>query len=189
MKRLPALLICLLLLGACAAQPASTQPDTPQEPQTPSISTPMTESSPPEEPGNSEQADKSEEPSKEMQTADPWGLTLETTEVTPQGLTLRFTQSGGEADGELSTGSPFMLEELVEGEWQPVPTLISDLAWDAIAYLIDDEAETLHRVNWEILYGALPAGEYRITKTVHNLRAPGDYDERVYTATFTLSEN
>ena len=38
---------------------------------------------------------------------DVWGLTLSAEEITPTGLTVVFTQSGGEVSGQLETGSVF----------------------------------------------------------------------------------
>ncbi len=53
----------------------------------------------------------------------PLGVTLTAEDVTPNGLTLVCTQSGGAPTGELQTGSRFWLEVYSESNWFPVKTI------------------------------------------------------------------
>lgn len=115
--------------------------------------------------------------------SDDWGITLSVTDVTPTGLTVVFTQSGGNPTGELMTGSYYRLENkdkelsyIVEG----------DVAWTAEAYMIQKDGETQMQVNWQWLYGTLEPGTYKIYKEVMDFRGPGDFDEREYSAEFTV---
>ena len=41
-------------------------------------------------------------------------------------------------------------------------------------------------VDWSNLYGQLPAGRYRLSKQITDLRAPGDYDQSLYWAYFEI---
>ena len=114
---------------------------------------------------------------------DDQGITLSVTDVTPTGLTVVFKQSGGNPTGELMTGSYYRLENkdkelayIVEG----------DVAWTAEAYMIQKDGETEMQANWEWLYGTLEPGTYRIFKGVMDFRGPGDFDEREYSAEFTV---
>ena len=114
---------------------------------------------------------------------DDWGITLSVTDVTPTGLTVVFKQSGGNPTGELMTGSYYRLENkdkelayIVEG----------DVAWTAEAYMIQKDDETEMQANWEWLYGTLEPGTYRIFKGVMDFRGPGDFDEKEYSAEFTI---
>ena len=116
---------------------------------------------------------------------DPWGLVLAAEAVTDTGLTLRFVQSGGEPSGELQTGSPYWLEREENGEWTAVEPLMEDVAWDMMAYLISMDGETEMAVDWTALYGQLPAGSYRLGKSVMDFRDTGDYD---YYACFVVAE-
>lgn len=122
-----------------------------------------------------------------------WGLTLSVRDVTPTGLTLMFTQSGGTPTGELQTGSPFGLEKYVDGVWEAVAKLpLEDgveWAWTGEAYLIPMNDSMEREVTWEYLYGALPAGTYRIGKEIMDFRGTGDYDERDYYAEFTITDS
>lgn len=119
-----------------------------------------------------------------------WGLTLSVRDVTPTGLTLVFTQSGGAPTGMLQTGSPYWLEADEGGVWEAVPELpLEDgveRGWHSIAYLIPMNDSVEREVNWQYLYGELPAGTYRIGKEIMDFRESGDYDQRNYYAEFSI---
>jgi len=119
---------------------------------------------------------------------DPWGLKLTAKNITPSGLTIVCTQQDGEPTGELNTGSYYGLEVLRDGEWVAVELLPmeGELAWTAEAWMIPNNAETEWEVNWSRLYGELPAGSYRISKSVMDFRGTGDYDTKTYYAGFDL---
>lgn len=42
------------------------------------------------------------------------------------------------------------------------------------AYLVPLEGSVSWDVNWEYIYGELPAGNYRLVKTFNNFKGPGD---------------
>ena len=119
---------------------------------------------------------------------DPWGVKLTAKNITPSGLTIVCTQQDGEPTGELNTGSYFGLEVLQNGEWVAVELLPmeGELAWTSEAWMIPNNAETEWEVNWSRLYGELPAGNYRISKSVMDFRGTGDYDTKAYYAGFDL---
>lgn len=119
---------------------------------------------------------------------DKLGLALSAENVTDSGLTLVFTQSGGEKTGALETGSWYSLDKFTDGEWTPLETEPLDFAWTMVAYMIKENDTTKFDVNWEWLYGRLPAGRYRINKQVMDFRAPGDYDEYIYSTEFEVAE-
>lgn len=155
MKKLLLILITILMFCSCAAVEQET-----------------------EQPQNENSSNISEE-----NLPDEWGITLSVTDVTPTGLTVVFTQSGGNPTGELMTGSYYRLENkdkelayIVEG----------DVAWTAEAYMIQKDGETEMQANWEWLYGTLEPGTYRIFKGVTDFRGPGDFDEKEYYAEFTV---
>ena len=112
------------------------------------------------------------------------GITLAADNVTPTGLTIVCTQSGGEATGELSTGSYYIIEKLVDDKWTAVDYAYDgssgELAWTAEAWLINMNGTTEWVVDWSWLYGELEAGSYRIGKEIMDWREPGNYD--IYTA-------
>ena len=119
---------------------------------------------------------------------DPWGVKLTAKNITPAGLTIVCTQQDGEPTGELNTGSYYGLEVLRDGEWVAVELLPmeGELAWTMEAWGIPANAETEWEVNWSRLYGELPAGSYRISKSVTDFRGSGDFDKKTYYAGFDI---
>ena len=116
----------------------------------------------------------------------PLAVTLTAEDVTPNGLTLVCTQSGGTPTGELHTGSPFWLEVYSEGNWFPVKDDMEDVFWTMEAWSIPRNKRVEWSVSWEALYGSLHTGQYRIGKEIMDFRAGGDYDEYNYYAAFTV---
>lgn len=115
-----------------------------------------------------------------------WGLSLTAENVTAIGMTLVCTQSGGELSGTLQTGSEYKLIVLENGTWNDVPTVLEEYGWNSIAYLIEKEADTKFEMDWEWLYGELPAGTYRLVKGFMDFRETGDYDSVDYWMEFEI---
>lgn len=119
---------------------------------------------------------------------DAWGMKLTAKDITPSGLTIVCTQQDGEPTGELQTGSYYGLEVLREGEWTAVDLLPleGELAWTSEAWMIPQNTETEWAVDWTRLYGELPDGTYRISKSIMDFRGTGDYDTQTYCAVFDI---
>ncbi len=118
--------------------------------------------------------------------ADTWGIALAAQDVTPTGMTLACTQSGGQLEGRLQTGSFYVLEQRTGDHWAAVPHQIEDLVWTDEAWEISTMNTQLWKIQWEFLYGSLPAGSYRLGKDVMHVRATGDYDTSRYYAEFII---
>lgn len=128
-------------------------------------------------------------PPEFMEFIETWGVTLVAEDVTPTSLTIKCTQSGGEVTGELQTGSWFVLESWTQEDgWKEVDYVPQkyDVAWTEEAWKISTDATTEWKVNWEWLYGKLPAGKYRIGKEIMDFRATGDYNTMIYFAEFNI---
>ena len=117
-----------------------------------------------------------------------WGITLSADNVTPKGLTIICFHSGGENVAQLQTGSYYVLQKLENENWVDVEYLPQEhpVGWTMEAWMIEKENTTFWEVDWEWLYGELPAGEYRIGKVITNFRATGDYDEEMLYADFVI---
>lgn len=172
---LPLALAAALTLGACAQGTAATPPETETTPPglertAPTFSPAPTVSSP-------------------RDGEYDWGVTLAAGDVTPTGLTLTCTQSGGSPTGELQTGSYYSLEVLEGESWTAVEQLPQeyDVAWTAEAWLIPMEDSVQWTVGWEWLYGSLPAGTYRLGKEITDFRDSGDYDQQMAYVQFTVA--
>lgn len=118
-----------------------------------------------------------------------WGVTLTAGDVSPTGLTLTCTQSGGSPTGQLQTGSYYSLEALEGESWTAVEQLPQayEVAWTAEAWAIPMEDSVQWTIGWDWLYGPLPAGTYRLGKEIVDFRDSGDYDQQMLYAQFTIS--
>lgn len=121
-----------------------------------------------------------------IDSPDDWGVTLSVKNVTANGATIIFSQSGGNPTGELTTGSYYRLEYKNE---EMAFAVEGDIAWTSEAYLIPKDGSMETEVNWQWLYGTLEPGNYRIVKEVMDFRGPGDFDKKEYSAEFTVGEN
>ena len=54
--------------------------------------------------------------------------------------------------------------------------------------MIKKDGKTEMKTDWQWLYGTLEPGTYRIVKEVMDFRGPGDFDEKEYSAEFTVGE-
>ena len=115
-------------------------------------------------------------------TAEPtvpneWGITMIAENVTPTGLTIVCSQSGGEAVSELFTGSNYAIHKLGKSGWEHVEYAPQeyDVAWTSEAWIIPLDGTVSWEINWQWLYGDLPKGTYRIEKEIINFRGPGDF--------------
>ncbi len=115
---------------------------------------------------------------------DVWGLNLSVKDITPTGLTLLIEQKDGEIKGELHTGSYFFVEEQKDGLWHTLESKVD--AWTQVAYMVRENDITELEVNWEYVYGELPAGHYRIGKEISDWIAPGEYEKATYVLEFTI---
>jgi hypothetical protein len=125
----------------------------------------------------------------EEEIDDPWGIQLKATEITPTGMTLVCKQSGGEPTGELQTGSYLILEESINEQWLPVEMTPSEheRAWTCEAWIIPMNDTVEWKTDWEWVYGELPDGNYRIGKEIMDSRSAGNYDKKMYYASFKVT--
>ena len=129
-------------------------------------------------------AEKTSDTSDVFET-DIWGITLSAENVTPSGMTLKIIQSGGEFKGELEYSTDFILEIRQNQEWVAVETE-KNIAWESIAYSLPENQTTKRDINWNFIYGELPAGHYRLCKEFMDFKDTGKYTTRTYYAEFTL---
>lgn len=123
---------------------------------------------------------------------DLWGLTLAAEDVTRNGCTVVFSQSGGCPTGELMTGSYYVVEKKDGDEWIGLPFAVGDevnIGWTDEGYNLPMGEECEFVINWEWLYGELSEGTYRIGKEVMDFRETGDYDKEMYYAQFDIKES
>lgn len=116
-----------------------------------------------------------------------WGLDLSVKDVTPTGVTLVISQSGGSPSGTLEYGSDYKIQTLDGDTWRDVPYATDEnVAWTGEAYMVEMEADSEIRLSWDWLYGSLSAGQYRIVKQFMDFRDTGDYDTDNYYVSFEI---
>ena len=120
----------------------------------------------------------------------PLGISLRLENITPNGATLVCTQDGTPWD-IITTGSPWNLERLEDGQW--ISIMPESTVWTAIAYGINLNDETRWNLNWNLIVGSLEPGHYRVSKSFHGERRPpftlnatGDTTEETCCAEFTI---
>ena len=97
------------------------------------------------------------------------GITLHMENVTPRGATLVVEQDGTLWD-EIITGSNWMLEQKVDGQW--VSIMPESTVWTTEAYLLTAGSTRSFPINWGSLVGELGPGEYRVGKHFTGERRP-----------------
>ena len=88
-------------------------------------------------------------------------VTMTISAVTPTGATVTIQDSNPEP---AVYGEWFQIQREKGGVWYEVKTKISNYGFNEIGWLTDDNGQLTMDVNWEWLYGKLPAGHYRILK-------------------------
>jgi len=114
-----------------------------------------------------------------------WGITLTVERVTPNGLTIVCTQSGGNPSGTLMSGRPFVIQVNQDGSWSNVKAIQENIFWTTEGWGITRNGTVRWNENWEWIYGSLAPGHYRIGKTIIDHRGPG-YDDAMYYAEFII---
>ena len=105
--------------------------------------------------------------------------------VSSSGLTVILVNK---SDKQVVYGEDFLLEKNINGKWYQVPvTLDGELAFPMIGYDLNPSDVNEWTIGWDIIYGNLDAGEYRIVKDVLDFRKSGDYDNYNLAAEFTVN--
>ena len=120
-----------------------------------------------------------------------WGLSFEITEVSPTGMTIRCTHSGGQQIGQLEATGYYLSSNglflpLNDGSESSPPM-------DNVVFKDDDVTE--FTLDWAEPYGQLSSGEYRIMLYVHDVYDESQkhplmrnfYDTQIYNLDFTVS--
>ena len=88
-------------------------------------------------------------------------VTMTVSNVTPAGAVVTIQDANPEP---FVYGEWFQIEREKDGVWYEVKTKITDYGFNEIGWLTDDQGGLTMTVDWEWLYGKLPAGQYRILK-------------------------
>ena len=103
-------------------------------------------------------------PSTQIQQTQVENVTIQISDISSSGANLVITDTNPEP---YVYGEWFKLQKEVNGQWQDVPPVIDNYGFHEIGYLPNNKGEVTFVINWEWLYGKLPAGTYRIFKEVN----------------------
>ena len=97
-----------------------------------------------------------------------WGITMSATDITSTGLTAIFTPTTGEMTDNLLFTADRFVERLSGDEWVEVEVKDQEKKrlwnWGTFYETPDDSVKV--RIEWEEIYGVLPAGTYRLGQVV-----------------------
>ena len=114
---------------------------------------------------------------------------------TLDGVTMRmekYTSTGGdieirnETDKKITFGDWYELQTEVNGKWISLPYIIDNAAFHQVAYNAPKDETVIHEVKWDVFYGKLPKGKYRIIKDMLDFMGTGDYTEYYLAAEFEI---
>ncbi len=105
---------------------------------------------------------------------DTIAVSMSVSNVTPSGLTVHFRQYDKRDTEELTYGEGYQLEKFNGIDWDEVPPIIDNGAFNDIGYILPSEGEADIETDWEWLYGRISPGRYRITKTIADVRRVGN---------------
>lgn len=92
-----------------------------------------------------------------------YGIVLSAKDITNTGLTLMFENTILPV-GSISLGRYYAVQVLENGEWKDLETK-TEAAFFTDAFIPNDNNWSMD-VEWEWLYGELPAGTYRVLKNI-----------------------
>lgn len=139
-----------------------------------------------EETEQGEETEKAEKEDMTEQLLDSglYGMEVEPQTVTPTGMTVKLYNK---SDQTVDCSDDFHLSRLEGEEWVDVPYVIDNWAFHQPAYTIGKDGLSMN-VDWEWLYGKLPAGTYLFTKPISIQGESGSYSRTELGTMFTLEE-
>lgn len=88
-------------------------------------------------------------------------VTISITDVSPIGATVTIKDNN---DPAAIYGAWYKIEKQIDGDWYDIEPVIEEYGFSYIGYLPDQNNQVTFDIDWEWLYGKLPAGKYRLLK-------------------------
>lgn len=83
-------------------------------------------------------------------------------------------------------GGDYHLSRKEDTSWVEVPYVIDNWAFTAEGYIAESNNMVSIDINWEWLYGSLPAGTYLLTKRISIPKSDSSYDHKNLEIQFVL---
>ena len=119
--------------------------------------------------------------------APDWGITMSAIDITPTGMTLTITQSGGTFPDVLITTPAFYLEMQTSTGWEAMKAKDGTNVWEFTAHYLLPNETTESEIDWSEMYGALNPGTYRICKAVSDHLPTHDGQSYTYSFEFIIA--
>lgn len=114
-------------------------------------------------------------------------LLVSVKEISTTRATLEFSQYNRGLASELFFGENFMIEKKSDAGWNEADIVIEgDYGYDDVAHVIKLDGITEYLYEWEWLYGALDAGEYRIAVEISEIKDTGEQASHIAYSHFVL---
>ena len=117
-------------------------------------------------------ADRINSNNREMENMADSGVIMTIQNVTPTGLSFVFENP---TEKEYIFGVEYSLYVRKNDSWEPVKYATENVGWGLPAQMIAPQDETYVGVDWQLLYGELPAGDYKFQKRISRWHSSGDY--------------
>ncbi|MCM1156613.1 MAG: hypothetical protein NC314_12995 [Roseburia sp.] len=117
------------------------------------------------------------------------GVMMLVSSVSAKGATVTCMNS---TDKQITFGDDYELQVWQDRDgqkqsgWHQVKYILDDYAFNAIGYELSQDMSLDWKVDWTYFHGILPAGKYRITKSVLDFRGTGDFTKYNLAAEFTI---
>jgi hypothetical protein len=93
-------------------------------------------------------------------------------------------------DNEYTYSEDYALYVYENDSWKAVQPIIDNWGFNSIGYILAPQSKTDEIfIDWSWLYGELSGGDYLIEKGLLLVRKPGDYDEYILEAEFSIPGN
>lgn len=90
-------------------------------------------------------------------------VSISVTDVSPTGATVTITDTNEES---YVYGQWYKIEREADGKWHDVKTLVEHYGFTEEGILVGESDKLEFQIDWNWLYGGLPAGKYRLLKQV-----------------------
>ncbi len=112
-------------------------------------------------------------------------MTIKEGTVSPTGLTVILENT---SEKTYIYGEDFILEKKIEGKWYKLQyTFEGNFGFILIGYNLEPGSKSEWTVRWDLPYGTLNEGEYRILKDVIFSKGDGKYDKYWLAAEFAIT--
>lgn len=129
---------------------------------------------------------------------DGFGISINTSDVTPEGMTMEITFERPADDCTFSLitsegkyisvfcGDEYTIEKYTLNIWETVPYITDDILWNDEAEELNGNASFIRNIKWNGIYGILESGKYRLCKKIYYSNDEGEWVNKVYYGYFSI---